>query len=370
MKKVLLCTPFEKSQMANWGGISVWANNILSFAHTRHDNDGIQVIPVSFDRYHRISIGMNPFLRLFYGYCDIRKSIRSVRRVMRETNIDVVHVCSSASWGLIKDLYMLYLSKRKKKKYVVHFHFGKIPDLQKKNNLEWQLLKYVVRHADSTIVMTSDSLSVLKSYTSRVYYVPNPFSDSLLSKINEYSISTVRIPRRIVYVGHVVPNKGIKELVEACQIINGLDIRLIGEMPSAAFIDSLKSLQESASCTTLSFLGKVPHEDVLKELLSAELFVFPSYFEGFPNAVLEAMACGCPIIASNVGAIPEMLDIFHTPCGICVPPGDVKALKNAIDCLLHDSTIRSALASNARQRVEKEYSMFRVWVELIKVWES
>ena len=368
--KVLLCTPFEKSPKANWGGISVWANNLLDYARVREDIDKVRLIPVSYDRYHRTGSGLNPFLRLWYGFVDINKSIKKTKKVLKEADIDVLHVCSSASFSLLKDIYLLFLAKKHRLKYIVHFHFGLIPELEKKNNFEWKLLRYVVKRADKVVVMTMESYKTLKKIgIASVDYLPNPVSEKIIRLVSEWSQGSTRIPGRIVYVGHIVPNKGIKEIIESCLSISGLDVHLIGEIPSSDYIESLKPLFcNGVSETCISFLGKSSQEDVIKELLKAEIFVFPSYYEGFPNAILEAMACGCPIIASSVGAIPEMLDIDKSPCGVCVAPQDTQAVKEAIVLLHKDSEYRNNLASKAKRRVENEYSTARIWNNLINIW--
>ena len=370
--KVLLCTPYKKASNVNWGGISVWANNILSFAKEREDIDQVLLIPVSYDRYHRVPSGKNIVLRFWYGYQDVRRSLKNTKITIKRTNPDVIHICSSASLGILRDLLLLSIARRNNIRFIVHFHFGLIPELQQNNGIEWKLIKYLVNHADNTIVMTKDSFEVLKKEDYKnVSLVPNPISSSFISLISHFSPVIERIPGRIVYVGHVVPNKGVREIVESCRSISGLDIRFVGETPSMSFVESLKSLIDSnTNGTTLTFVGQVSQEEIIKELLSAELFVFPSYYEGFPNAILEAMACGCPIIASNVGAIPEMLAMDDSPCGVCVPPHDTYALTKAIESLLMDSVTRNALASKAKERVETEYSISKVWDNLVKVWDS
>ena len=369
---ILLCTPFAKSSQANWGGISVWANNIISYAERNGKEQGIQLFPVSFDRFHKVSLGMNPLLRIWYGYLDIRKAIKNTKKVLHRTNIDVIHVCSSASFSLLKDIYLLLLAKKHNKKIVFHYHFGLIPELKNKGNLEWLLLRFVAGHADNTIVMTMDSLHALQdSELQRVSYLPNPITEVFGATLSKWENIVERVPGRIAYVGHIVPNKGVREIVESCRSLDHVDIRLIGEAPSDTFVTTLNTMMNGAATgTTLSFIGKVPQDDVVKELLSTELFIFPSYFEGFPNAILEAMACGCPIIASNVGAIPEMLDINDSPCGICIPSHDADALRKAIIVLRNDPEKRLELAKNAKHRVETEYNTNRIWQRLKEIWSE
>ena len=107
------------------------------------------------------------------------------------------------------------------------------------------------------------------------------------------------------------------------------------------------------------------YEDVIKEMLSAGIFILPSYTEGFPNVILESMTCGCPIIATSVGAIPEMLS---EDSGVLVEPGNVEMLKEAINFLLNDRTLANIYGENAKKRVKDNYSIPIVWEKLEDIW--
>ena len=106
-------------------------------------------------------------------------------------------------------------------------------------------------------------------------------------------------------------------------------------------------------------------------MLSAAVFVLPTYTEGFPNVILESMACRCPIVTTNVGAIPEMLDIDSDDrCGICVTPRNVNELKEAIVTMLTSAETADMYAENARTRVMSTYSMPQVSNALLEIWKQ
>jgi glycosyltransferase involved in cell wall biosynthesis len=112
-------------------------------------------------------------------------------------------------------------------------------------------------------------------------------------------------------------------------------------------------------------------EVVIKHMLSCSVLVLPSYTEGFPNVILEGMACGCPIVATSVGAIPEMLN-YHldAEAGICIIPGNVEILQRAIEQMLDDKIFAKKCGQNARDRVISEYSIEVIWHQLITIWEN
>jgi glycosyltransferase involved in cell wall biosynthesis len=95
--------------------------------------------------------------------------------------------------------------------------------------------------------------------------------------------------------------------------------------------------------------------DIAAWLPHFDLFVLPSDWEGVSKALLEAMACGLPVIASAVGGTPEV--VVNGTSGLLVPPRDVQALAAAIDLLLADSQQRAAMGQAARLRAGQEFSL-------------
>jgi glycosyltransferase involved in cell wall biosynthesis len=104
----------------------------------------------------------------------------------------------------------------------------------------------------------------------------------------------------------------------------------------------------------VSFLGAVDSAGIKRLLSEADICVFPSRFDNFPNACLEAMAAGRPIVATRSGGMEEMLG--PTDAGLLVKPGNVRELTNALVRLIEDPAMRSAMAQRARQRVLHAYS--------------
>jgi len=114
------------------------------------------------------------------------------------------------------------------------------------------------------------------------------------------------------------------------------------------------------------FAGYRP--DVVKMLAIMDVFVLPSLYEGFPNAVLEAMAIAKPVVATRVGGTPEAVEDGVT--GLLVPPRDPKALAEAIIALLQDRERAEAMGQAGRERVERYFSAERMVQETEALYEE
>ena len=156
---------------------------------------------------------------------------------------------------------------------------------------------------------------------------------------------------KAVFVGRLGPEKGLDVLLRAwAQLAEPRELILVGEGTKRAPLEVLAS---ELKLDHVTFTGST--NDVRSYLQQADLFVLPSRSEGIPNAMLEAMACGLPIVASHVGGIPDVVQDGES--GLLVPPEDIPALAAAIGRLLADSDLRRQLGEKARQRVVSDYSL-------------
>lgn len=164
--------------------------------------------------------------------------------------------------------------------------------------------------------------------------------------------------RRIVMVANLRPEKGHDVLIEAAPHIRARhpDVRftLAGDGPRREALECLARARGVAS--GIEFLGQA--DDVPALLAESDLFVLPSRSEAMPNAVIEAMAAGLPVVASRVGGIPELVADGRT--GVLVPAGDPAALARAIVELMDRPAHAGSLGRAARAHIERGYSLDRM----------
>ena len=363
--KVLLVSPSPPPV----GGIAAWTVHLLAYAPAHSEVELIQVnSAIKFRSITRLGFSR----RLWTGIGEtVSLAYRFVRAVKRERP-QVIHHTTSASFGLFKDWLLLKIAHGYSVPVVIHFHFGRIPDLMAKKNWEWRWLSRVIKNAAMAMVLDRKSLMALQdSGFQNVCIVPNPISPQLEALAQKPQGESVRAASHVLFVGHLIPSKGIKELVAACSRLPSVtELRLVGPVEKE-FRHELLALAETRAGNWLVFAGTLNAEGVLEEMRQATLLALPSYTEGFPLTVVEAMAAGCPVVATPVGAIPEILAFDdQTPAGASVPVQDVEALAKAIRSLLDNPQQRLSLAKRAREKVVSDYGMTVVFNQYLAAWQK
>lgn len=361
--KVLLVAPASKAS----GGISRWTQHIKAYYESLDKKlVNLKFFDTARSEFIPDDIAFMPRVKL--AIKDYYVIIRNFKNVLRKERYDVVHITSSAGLGLLRDLYMIRAIKMYGSRSIIHFRFGRIPDLSEIKNWEWKLLYRVVKKADQVIVLDKRSFqSLLNRGFKDVCLLPNMIAPGV-EKTIESMPAVIRKPRRLLFVGHCIATKGVYELVEACKSIEGIKLVLVGAIKEEVRKDLLES---AGGGSWLEIMGEKPYEEVIREMLRCDIFVFPTHTEGFPNVILETMACGCAIITTPVGAIPEMLEEEEGKSfGIMVEPKDVQTLRQSIERMLEDESFKQNCRKNVKIRVKERYSMSKVWENLNEIWKD
>jgi glycosyltransferase involved in cell wall biosynthesis len=167
----------------------------------------------------------------------------------------------------------------------------------------------------------------------------------------------------VVYIGRMDVKKGLRELVEAAASLHperpNLHVYLVGEGPDTTLIES--AIQARNASGYIHALPACAFDDVAVWMTAADLVTLPSYMEGCPNVVLEALACGRPVVATNVGGIPE---IMSDECGRLVHPREPVALAQAFASVLDTAWDAAAISARGSR------SWSTVAAELLEIFES
>ncbi len=168
-----------------------------------------------------------------------------------------------------------------------------------------------------------------------------------------------------LFVGRLAPEKGIATLLAAWRKFGGrLPVRVVGDGPLAAEVAAAAARQPG-----VTYLGRLPREKVLGLMREAAFLVFPSeWYEGFPLTIAEAFATGLPVVASDLGAMAELVD--HGRTGLHFRPGDPDDLAAKVDWLVSHPAELSKMRREARAEYEARYTAERNYQMLMNIYRQ
>src|SRR5258708_47257 len=291
---------------------------------------------------------------------------------MLRSGAEVVHINVSFDLkGFWRDLAFWIVAKLLGRRVVNQIHGGAMPqDLFRGNAfLTWVLRRFLVS-SDVVAVLSSAELLAYQAFDARIniHLVPNAIDPARLAD-QPRSYNTNR-PLKLVYVGRLVRSKGLFEVIEALMELKRagrqFELSIAGGGPDQC---ELMAASESAGLNDrVHFLGSVFGEKKRRLWLDSDLFVFPSYAEGLPYSLLEAMAAGCVPVTTSVAAIPDVMrDGEH---GLFVPAKDASALANAVATLHPDRASLIRMAEASRRRVVAQYTVARLVDDFRKLYKA
>jgi len=174
----------------------------------------------------------------------------------------------------------------------------------------------------------------------------------------------------ILYTGRISYGKGLVELIdcaiEVCRVRRDINFILAGDGPLLPNLK--KKIIDKNLQNRIKFSGQVDRKTIISLYQNATIFAFPSYYEGLPGSLLEAMACQLPIVATEVPGNIELIE--HNKNGVLVPPKDSSALFRAIMDLLDEPDKRKNLGKNARVTIENKFTWDAVSNRILSYYES
>jgi len=292
----------------------------------------------------------------------IFKAMKEIKKAVKDFNPDLI-ACHSTAAGFLGRLTIR----------------NKIPTIFTAHG--WAFTKGTPFLRKSVAILIE---KIAGKFCSKIICVSN-FDKSLVLKYKIVSINKIEVVYNgvntqdvqdlqnfklsIVFVGRLAKPKDPLLLLKA---FNGLSselkdkasISIIGDGPK---LKQLKQFIKETKLQGIDLLGSMPRAKVFEILKKSDIFALISDWEGFPYTIIEAMSCGLPVIASDVGGIKEAL---NNECGILVKRGDKQEIKNALEKLLKNPSLIKEMGKNAKERLEKEFSLDKMLRETEQVYKK
>lgn len=325
----------------------------------KEDLDGIELYRVPF-------IFIYPFHVHIHGFF-LRRLFKSI-----EQNFDVVHVHTPLPPVINSKipLVLTFHSPMLKGAEVINIQdlFSLATKFQARF-ISYPLEKHLIEKANLVTAVSNRVAKELVDYglnINKIQITVNAVDDTVF--LPAYRFKANR--KYVLYTGRISYGKGLAELIECakkiCDSRDDIDFILAGDGP---LLPELKKEVHNASLQErIRFLGRVSRKEIIELYRNATIFAFPSYYEGLPGSLLEAMACELPIVATEVMGNIDLID--HNINGILVPPKNPVALMDSIIELLEQTELCERLGKNAREKVIQLFTWNTVSNRILNCYES
>lgn len=336
------------------------ANNVHTIKWLNYyEKLGVETINVSLEN-HKDHIKRDwknvrrEYLKLkFKGKLSYIFTARQLQKVIDIEKPDLLHAHYVSSYGLIG-------SRVNFKPFIVSVWGSDIYDFPRRNLINRNMIRYVLKQADVICATSNALMNETLNYVQNKPLVITPFGVDITrffpmdQKPKDNQQITVGI------VKGMEEKYGIEYLIQAFKSLkeklpkedfSKLHLKIVGDGPSLQAYKQLSQMYELDH--TISFTGPVQHELVPKIISEMDIFVVPSIIESFGVAAVEAQACGVPVIASNVGGLPEV--VIDGETGFIVPPREPDAIAQKIEDLMYNPELRKTMGQKGVRHVKERY---------------
>ncbi|MBR0278044.1 MAG: glycosyltransferase family 4 protein [Clostridia bacterium] len=343
MLKVILLSPLPPP----FGGIARWTEDYLKWSDGKFE---CKVV----DNSKRVN-SKNKITMLF---SQLRRNISIIlnfKSGIKKSKYDVAHINSSCSGaGVIRDFLCANSAYKKNIPVLLHCHCN-IKDQLGTNKIVNYFFKKLVAVSSYVLVLNSSSLDFVRKFKNeRVFICPNFIDESKMASSHKINDGI----KSVLYVGHLYLSKGIKIIAETAKKFPEITFELVGaETGESDFLKEYSNIRLN---------GAKSESEVMEFIDKCDLFLFPSFSEGFSKALLEAMSRGIPAIVSDAGANRDMIE---DKGGIVVPAGVPKDYADAINKMM-DKNVRAVMSEWNIKKVKKCYTANIVMEEIFDKYKE
>ncbi len=270
-------------------------------------------------------------------------------KLLKAKSIDLVHIHSSFGASFTRALPFIRLAVRAGIPIVNHIHAGDWSVFYERASVKKKkLIAETYGSCTKLIALSQEWADLLGTVVpkSKIVVLEN------FTPIYDGTHVPDRTCKRVLYMGRLEREKGVDEMPEICfQVSRDIpDVKFVlcGDGPLKGWIEtefSKRGLEENLSC-----LGWIDGKEKLGILKSSSLFLLPSRFEGMPMSVLEAMGLGLPVVATDVGGIPQIVQSGAN--GVLCAPGDTETMASAIVKILGNEDLYAAMSGKSKSIAE------------------
>jgi glycosyltransferase involved in cell wall biosynthesis len=289
---------------------------------------------------------------------------------------EICHIATAFGLSFVKHSVCVAVARLLGSKALLHPHCS-FYALYERQGKTWQwFVRTVIGLCDGVVILSNEWKRLQEVVPScHTYYLPNAIN--LLSYLDvgreKIELKSKNACLHILYLGYLGKAKGSFDLISAAKTVlgkeQGVIFDLVGQEHTSGEMNQLNAhIVDERLDQFVHIHPSANGTEKIKFLRSADIFVYPSYHEGMPMAVIEAMACGLPIIATQVGGLPDL--VCPGLNGLLVPAGEPEQLANAIHQLVACPQMRYSMQAGSFRLAHENFDIEKLVIRLLDIYQS
>ncbi len=282
------------------------------------------------------------------------KALRRINKELKTNKPDVVHMHMSYKGSFTRKFFLHKLCKKNNIPDIIHLHGSEFKKwFDESDDKKKEQIQTLLKESAGFIVLGDKWNKAVKEIEPKT----NTVVVSNTVHIPDYTVEWKQ-PFTVLFMGVLIKRKGVADLINAIYLLNKenkLDnVRLVIAGSGAEEAELKAMCTQFGLDNYIEFAGWTAGEKKEKLFRESQMLVLPSYNEGLPIAILEAISCGMPVVATNVGDISSA--VIDGENGYLIEPGDVLAIKQAIEKIVWDLEVFNKMVTASRQLAESGFS--------------
>ena len=275
--------------------------------------------------------------------------------LLKNRHISIVHIHGAKDGSIVRKYCICFIAKKLfLKKIVFHSHAGAFDEYYKKGNRLYKYMcRFLVNNSESIVVLSDRWNDFFKEnfHIKRLMVIANPVEHKKPVIVKQKTDPAVTF----LFLGRIADHKGIFDLLEVIikeqSSLRGRSRFLVGGNHE---VDRLKKMiAEGGVEDIVEYIGWVQDDEKDHYFNSADYFILPTYHEGMPMTILEALSYGKPVISTPVGSIPEVIE--HNSNGYLFPPGDKRQLQEILFEVINNPSKYACMRQEAMNAAKRFY---------------
>ncbi len=301
-------------------------------------------------------------IRIFKDYINFFKKVKY-------TYYDIIQINPSLDFkSVLRDGIFILIAKLLKSKIIVFWRGWNNVNEKVLNKYYFKLMYF---KSDASIVLAKEfKKKILQSgYNKPIFLLTTVVDDKFISefKINKKSYNKSAF--NILFLARIEKEKGIYEAIRTYKKLkekyNFIRMTIAGNGPD---LENVKKYVKHHDISKIEFLGFVEDDTKIKTYLNADVYFFPSYYEGMPSSVLEAMALGLPVITSSVGGLKDFFE--NEKMGFIVESKNVEDYASAIEKLINNKNLRAKIANFNNEYAKNNFMASKVVKKIENIYNE